>query len=113
MTPFLDAETVALANSVRFDEEPMRWGIDDEGRAVPQYTLEQVERWLWENHAISIEVERFLDEEGPHFLATVWIENQYAPITLERSIEGYDPFTARLEGVKKALQYIKQMKEGE
>jgi len=55
------------------------------------YTLEQLERWLWEKHKN--------------------IYNEIFIPLLGKSYYSDNPFTARLEGVKKAIQYLKG-KEG-
>jgi hypothetical protein len=125
MTDFIqDTELLDSLKKLGFDAEPLaelEWvpvqgvfGLERgafEWRIVfAGHTIEQVERWLWSEHEISIEVERFLDDEGTHFVVTVWIESQYAPITLERSIEGTDPFTAELEGIRQAVKYLTEQK---
>jgi hypothetical protein len=104
-----DKQLIDDAKALGFNEAEMCCVVRTESTSIDYgYTIEQLERWLWDEHYISVEVERFCDDEGTTFVSTVWLEEQYAPITKERSIEGFNPFSARLEGVKKAVEYLKE-----
>lgn len=90
---FLDNETVELAESLGLTDTDLIYRND---RFLPAYTLEQVERWLFKNH-----------EEG----AIVYSRYVMSRYMLDKL--GTEPFTARLEGVKQALNYLKQKGESQ
>ena len=128
MTQFLDAKTVRLAKSVGFDGPELSYGHfeevgyigDDETTAEwisdgKGHTLEQVRRFLIEKHGLYVSsgMVKYHRGDGLIFIALVDKSDGEFRQSIYESDELFaDPFTAELEGTRKALQYIKQMKEG-
>jgi len=103
---FLDNETVELAKSVGFDGIPIRSNFVGSKEEKHFFTLQQVEEWLWEKHQ-----DYFFNVHSKYEVDFGWTWCYFNSQSDKHEGRFYSPFTARLEGVKQALNYLKQKGE--
>jgi hypothetical protein len=100
-----DRQLIDDAKALGFDGELLYTMLDDTfntGRVslrAKGYTLEQLERWLFDKYSIWISHSKFQGE----FWRSVHIEKD-----IINSVDSSNPFSARLEGVKKVIEYLKE-----
>ena len=107
---YLSTEIVELAKSVGFDDiiqhqVPKGINTDDIPTHEYGYTIEQVEKFLFEKHEIVLDSETF-------FTPTISSVNGWKNDNWLFETASNNPFTAREQGVRQALEYIaKNLKE--
>ena len=103
-----DAKTLGFDGEILFplksvQNAQMNAMADLELPTIGGYTIEQLERWLWEKHQIKIETTSH--RELPD--SFVWVYEDYNRI-VSKVVNSKSPFNARLEGIRLAVNYIKE-----
>jgi len=106
-----DKQLIEDAESLGFDGQELTLLSEVGTQIIPfdrecGYTLEQLEKWLFSEHEITIDTSTYFEPWG--WKLDVWDKQTYLPIHEDNGNSLWnDPFTARLEGVKKAVEYLK------
>lgn len=78
----------------------VEWGNYESGN-----TVEQLETWLWDKHQ-----EFYFSVHSVYEVDFGWTWNYFDGIKDKHTGRCYNPFTARLDGVTKAITYLEEQK---
>ena len=104
---YLSPEIVELAKSVGFYEKP-NFGVEKMLDGVHPYiqwfySLQQVEEWLWEKHEIALD--SFTRFNPKSCIVNIWKNDRHI-----KNTKSDNPFTAREQGVRQALEHLRKEK---